>query len=869
MSAATPEPTARARRDVIDALRRPLELAAADSFEGLARVRGLGASLCAAVDDLLAIDSSVNGVPMWRARLGEFESLSRPEQTVEVARGLRLVAMLESALPAVVKKSSLSRRVAPGSAENKPKAKKAAAVAPVIDVTDPLAAPPTIIKGIGPTFAEALAERGLLTVEDLLWMVPRRYDDARAATPIDAVIDTILDGERAVISATVASARMIFARGRRWLDLRLVSAVPGGGASMVARWFGVRGPMDQRFPVGALVVLSGKVKISGSNASLANPDVISISANVQAAFDSPQAQLGFSGDLASSAVAAAPLPAGVIPRYPDVPGLPAARLRSACAQAIEQFASVVDDGVPDRTLIDSDVPSLAETLRTLHQPPSTLTDEEIAALHEGTSRWQRRLVFGELFVLGAAVAMRRRERRGDVAPTFALVDDAQWAAALPFTVTAAQQRSIREIAADLAQPAPMNRLLQGDVGSGKTAVAFAAAVQVARGGGQTALMVPTELLAEQHARTLTAWSEKIGLRTALLTASTPKGVRQSLLALLAAGQIDLVVGTHSLLSEGVQFARLGLAVIDEQHRFGVAQRVRLRSKSDDGAPHLLVVTATPIPRTLALTAYGDLDISILDELPPGRKPPSTRLAGGASLRKQTYAKLATEVRGGARAYVVCPLVEPGEEIDGARVDWRDATSVAAELQEMLPDVRVGLVHGRLASADRDHVMNEFRAGTVQVLVATTVIEVGVDVPEATIMIVEDADHFGLSQLHQLRGRIGRGGGASRCVLLTHGRATEQGSRRLAAMVETSDGFVIAERDLELRGPGELLGSRQAGVPQLRFGNIVQHTELLLSARAAAEAILDRDPTLAATEHSGLKRALMRRQRERVFGAEGG
>ena len=377
-----PEPTARARRDVIDALRRPLELAAADSFEGIARVRDLGASLCAAVDDLLAIDSSVNGVPLWRARLGEFEKLSRSEQSVEVARGLRLVAMLESALPVVTKKSSLSRRVAPGSAEP-PKTKKAA---PVIDVTDPLAAPPTIIKGIGPTFADALAERGLHTVEDLLWMVPRRYDDARAATAIDDVVATILDGERAVISATVASARMVFARGRRWLDLRLT----GGGATMVARWFGVRGPMDQRFPVGAQVVLSGKVKITGNNASLANPDVISISTGAPAAFDSPQAQLGFSGDLVASAVTTAP-PAGVIPRYPDVPGLPAARLRSACAQAIEQFAAVVDDGVPARTLIDSDVPSLAETLRTLHQPPSSLTDEEIAALHEGTSRWQRRL----------------------------------------------------------------------------------------------------------------------------------------------------------------------------------------------------------------------------------------------------------------------------------------------------------------------------------------------------------------------------------------------------------------------------------------------------------------------------------------------
>jgi ATP-dependent DNA helicase RecG len=415
----------------------------------------------------------------------------------------------------------------------------------------------------------------------------------------------------------------------------------------------------------------------------------------------------------------------------------------------------------------------------------------------------------------------------------------------------------------------MNRLLQGDVGSGKTAVAFAAALQVARAKRQVAVMAPTELLAEQHAETWRAWSKSCGLRLELLTASTPKGTRQSLLALLAAGQIDVLIGTHSLIAESVGFHALGLVVIDEQHRFGVAQRAKLRDKGDgSGAPHLLVMTATPIPRTLALTAYGDLDVSVLDELPPGRTPINTKIASGARGRTAAYKLVGERVLAGERAYIVCPKVEPGEEVPEGK-PWKDAVTTADEVSDALPDVRVGLVHGRLDVAARDRVMRAFKQGEIDVLVATTVIEVGVDVPAATVMVIHDADRFGLAQLHQLRGRVGRGGGASQCVLLAQGALGEDAEQRLGAMVATTDGFRIAEQDLLLRGPGELLGPRQAGAPRLRFGDLAQHTALLLEARRHAERILDEDPALERPEHASLRNAIARRVAQSVYGPEAG
>ena len=745
---------------------------------------------------------------------------------------------------------------------------------------DPLAAPTHSLPGIGPAFAERLAEKGLETVEDLLWCLPRRYDDVRDAKGL-ADVEQLAEGVRATFVAKVRSSRMVFAR-RRWAEARVVSTEFGQSgaadavqsASAVIRWFNVWAGIEKRMPAGSIVTLSGAVKKRDGRLEFANPDILAIELpempepNGANGVSAASAAGATTASATTAATAKKPMPT-IIARYPEVTGVPGSRLRQACQTACARVGANADDGVPASVERAAQLPSLAETLSGLHSPPPEITIEELAALNRGDSAWQKRLAFGELFALGVAVAMRRKERRGDAAvacPRHPDIDGAL-AKALPFALTGAQKRSIDELWNDLARPTPMNRLLQGDVGSGKTCVAFAAALAAARAKRQTAVMAPTELLAEQHAETWKAWAKPSGLRVELLTASTPKPLRASLLALLGAGHVDVLIGTHSLIAERVGFGALGLVVIDEQHRFGVAQRAKLRDKGDgQGAPHLLVMTATPIPRTLALTAYGDLDVSILDELPPGRLPIRTQLLGGKRGEQAAYKLIAERVAAGERAYVVCPKVE--DEPD-SETDWKDATTVAGDVAAALPQIRVGLVHGRLDSDKRDRVMRAFKDGELDVLVATTVIEVGVDVPAATVMVVHDAERFGLAQLHQLRGRVGRGTGGGHCVLVSHGTISEDGRTRLDAMVSTTDGFVIAEADLAMRGPGELLGPRQAGVPRLRFGSLQQHTELLLEARGHAERILDEDPGLARPEHAALRHALARRFAQSVYGAESG
>jgi ATP-dependent DNA helicase RecG len=744
---------------------------------------------------------------------------------------------------------------------NVPKKKRAAAAAEPEEPIDPLGAPTNSLPGIGPAFAEKLAQKGLFTVEDLLWMVPRRYDDVRDAKQLAEVVG-LPEGTRATFVAVVASSRMIFARGRRWGEVRLGAIDLTQPATALVRWFNIFAGIDKRMPPGARVTLSGVVKLRGGRLELANPDILGIEIDDGAKKPPP----------------------AILARYPDVHGVPPGRLRAACAAACARVAEHVDDGVPASVEREAKLPSLGETLRVLHSPPPEIEPEHLAALNAGKSEWQKRLAFGELFALGVAITLRRRERREDAAVPCVPLDAKKGkkpasihdvvGGAFGFALTGAQRRSIDEICSDVGAAVPMNRLLQGDVGAGKTAVAFAAAVQVVRAQRQVAVMAPTELLAEQHFETWKRWNDKLGqkLRVEILTASTQKGVRASLIALLGAGHVDILIGTHSLLAEAVGFQSLGLVIIDEQHRFGVAQRARLRDKGDgQGAPHLLVMTATPIPRTLALTAYGDLDVSVLDEMPPGRQPVTTKRGAGARGAQAAWKLIAERVAAGERAYVVCPKVEPtdGDMDDPRAKEWADATSTADELASVLPNCKVGLVHGRLDAVQRDRVMRAFKQGEIDVLVATTVIEVGVDVPAATVMVVLDADRFGLAQLHQLRGRVGRGGGGSHCVLVAQGTLGPDAESRLDTMVETTDGFRIAEADLALRGPGELLGPRQAGVPRLRFGDLQEHTALLLEARRCAEHVLDGDPKLEKAEHASLRRAIDRRFAQHIYGAESG
>jgi ATP-dependent DNA helicase RecG len=792
----------------VEALRRPLIEA-----EGCAYAVALGGKLRAACDDVIA-RAPTEAMAQWRDALGRWEQLDEPARKFEIAKGMRLIARYPRT-PALV--------ATPAPAD------------------DPLSAATSTLPGIGPAFAARLAERGLETVEDLLWCLPRRYDDVRDARSL-ADVARMDEGQRATFAAQVASSRMVFARGRRWAEVRIGGIDLAQPATAIVRWFNVWAGIEKRMPPGARVTLSGVVRKRSGRLELANPDILAIEIGGVAGKEPPR----------------------ILARYPDVAGVPASKLRAACQAACARIGDRADDGVPASVERAAGLPALAETLARLHAPPPDIAPEDLAAMNRGDSRWQRRLAFGELFALGIAVALRRRERRADAAlpcPRTPGLADAL-TRALPFQPTRAQARVIDEVGGDLARGVPMNRLLQGDVGSGKTCVAFAAALQVARAGRQSAVMAPTELLAEQHAEVWGRWARPLGLRIELLTASTPRAVRASLLALLAAGELDVLIGTHALLGESVGFHALGLVVIDEQHRFGVAQRAGLRDKGDgQGAPHLLVMTATPIPRTLALTAYGDLDVSVLDELPPGRTPAVTKIVRGKRGEATAYALVAARVAAGERAYVVCPKVE-----DDSDSEWKDATTVARELAAARSELRVGLVHGRMNADERDRAMRAFKAGELDVLVATTVIEVGVDVPEATVMIVHDAERFGLAQLHQLRGRIGRGGGQGHCLLVTAGATL---SPRLDAMVATTDGFRIAEQDLALRGPGELLGPRQAGVPRLRFGDLAQHVELLLEARGHAERLLASDPELCLPEHASLRAALTRRLAGNVYGAESG
>jgi ATP-dependent DNA helicase RecG len=493
---------------------------------------------------------------------------------------------------------------------------------------------------------------------------------------------------------------------------------------------------------------------------------------------------------------------------------------------------------------------LPEALRRVHFPDP---DDDFQALQDRKSPAHRRLIFEEFFFMEIGLALRRSGtalERGIPFPISRL-HTAKLRALLPFALTPAQERVLREIEGDMRKPHPMNRLLQGDVGSGKTIVALMAALLAVEGGYQVALMAPTEILAEQHFLNIRPLIERLGLRSCLLTSSLKKAQKQALHEDLKAGAIPLAIGTHALIQGEVEFKNLGLAIIDEQHKFGVLQRATLKKKGYH--PDVLVMTATPIPRTLAMTLYGDLDVSIIDQLPPGRGVVTTRVFAEKE-RHQVYRLLREEVGRGKQAFVVYPLVE-----ESGHLDLKDATRMAAHLQrDIFPDFKVGLIHGRLKSEEKEAIMADFKARRLQILVSTIVIEVGIDVPNASVMVIEHAERFGLSQLHQLRGRVGRSRDPAQCLLIAPYRRSEDAEQRLRVMEKTTDGFKIAEEDLAIRGPGELLGTQQSGLPELRVGDFVKDFPLLAEARKEAFAVIDRDPALTAPEHFPVRETLAER-----------
>jgi len=666
-----------------------------------------------------------------------------------------------------------------------------------------------MLAGVGPAVAAKLAARGLVSLQDLWLQLPLRYEDRTTLTRIQ----DLRNGVPAQVEGQVVGVE----RGMRRRPMLKVAIEDEGQGTLVLRFFHFRQQQVAQFAVGTRLRCFGTPKPGQLGLEIVHP-----SYQVLRRHEDPA--LGQSLD----------------PVYPTLEGMGPATMRKLIGQALDRLPDEATlELLPSGWLQGLSLPSLRSALLTVHRPPP---DANLAALAAGTHPAQRRLALEELLAHHLSLRRQRMALQAHHAPP--LAGPGRLAKALleqlPFALTGAQQRVFKQIRQDLARPSPMLRLVQGDVGSGKTVVAALAAMLAVEQGKQVALAAPTELLAEQHLTNLRGWLEPLGVRVAWLAGKVTGKARSQVLEQVATGQAQVVVGTHALMQDAVVFHDLALAIVDEQHRFGVHQRLALRDKGAGGhsVPHQLVMTATPIPRTLAMSEYADLDVSAIDELPPGRTPVQT-VALNNDRRPELIERIALACREGRQVYWVCTLIEENDELDAT-----PAQATYASLQALLPGVRVGLVHGRLKASEKLATMVAFKAGQIDLLVATTVIEVGVDVPNASLMVIENAERLGLAQLHQLRGRVGRGSAVSRCVLLYQARLSAMARERLETMRQTNDGFVIAEKDLELRGPGELLGTRQTGLAGFRMADLVRDADLLPEVHALAERLLEEAPTVA-------------------------
>ncbi|MFZ5592725.1 MAG: ATP-dependent DNA helicase RecG [Pseudomonadota bacterium] len=666
--------------------------------------------------------------------------------------------------------------------------------------------PVTALKRAGPAMAERLARLGIRTVQDLLFHLPLRYQDRTRVAPIGA----LRVGDEAVIEGEVLLSEVKLGR-RRMLLVRLAD----GSGGILLRFFYFTAQQQAGFKAGMRLRCFGEVRSGPAMLEMVHPEYRVIN--------------GVEAEVVEECLT---------PVYPATEGVQQYTLRALTQQALDRLTDglVLQELLPAEILDRLRLPSLDEALAYVHRPPP---DAPLAVLQEGRHPAQQRLAFEELLAHHLSLRLLRGKMERLRAPRLeapgrlgqVLRDD------LTFDLTGAQRRVVDEVIQDMRRPHPMHRLVQGDVGSGKTIVAALAVLHAVEAGFQAAVMAPTELLAEQHLQNFRRWLEPLGIEVTWLSGKQPGRARAASLERLAEGASAVAVGTHALFQEGVTFSRLGLIVIDEQHRFGVHQRLALREKGGrDGCyPHQLIMTATPIPRTLAMTAYADLDSSVIDELPPGRTPIET-VAVSDTRRAEVVERVRGACRAGCQVYWVCTLIEESDVLQ-----CQAATDTAAQLAAALPGLRVGLLHGRMKSKEKEPVMAAFKRGEIDLLVATTVIEVGVDVPNASLMVIENAERLGLAQLHQLRGRVGRGSRKSTCVLMYHAPLSADGRARLAVLRETNDGFEIARRDLELRGPGEVLGTRQSGMLQLHIADLLRDQALMPKVEQAARLLLERYP----------------------------
>ncbi|WP_068817942.1 ATP-dependent DNA helicase RecG [Phormidesmis priestleyi] len=738
------------------------------------------------------------------SQFASYADLTFSQRQHLVAETRRFLFQVKKASEEIEKKSTYST--------NQPSAKKVVA-SPIVESNANISLDQslTYLPGVGPKSAEKLAKLGLLTVRDMLYYYPRDHlDYARQVT-----IRELKAGETVTLIGTVKSCSCFTSPRNSKLTIVELVIRDSTGQMKISRFFagtrysnrGWQEQQKRQYPVGAAIAASGFVKETKFGMTLEDPDL---------------EILGQADDEIDSLTVGR-----IVPIYPLTEGVGADLVRrtmTTALGAVDRLQEALPKGLRD----EYGLIGLAEAISHIHFPPDS----------DALEAARRRLVFDEFFYLQLGLLNRRKTQQkvqasAVVASTGKLIDD--FYKQLPFELTNAQNRVVNDILNDLQKPVPMNRLVQGDVGSGKTVVAVIALLAAIQSGYQGALMAPTEVLSEQHYRKLVGWFNLLHLPVELLTGSTKAAKRREIHAQLETGELPLLVGTHALIQDTVNFHRLGLVVIDEQHRFGVQQRAKLQQKGEH--PHVLTMTATPIPRTLALTLHGDLDVSQIDELPPGRKAIQTTVLAGRE-RLKAYELMRREVAQGRQIYVVLPLVEESEKLD-----LKSAIDEHQELQEkVFPELKVGLLHGRMSSAEKDESITQFRDNQTQILVSTTVVEVGVDVPNASVMLIEHADRFGLSQLHQLRGRVGRGSAQSFCLLMSSSK-TETARQRLKVLEQSQDGFFISEMDMRFRGPGAVLGTRQSGLPDFALASLVDDQEVLELARSAAERTIEKDPTL--------------------------
>jgi ATP-dependent DNA helicase RecG len=822
----------------VQQIRRPLQFAARQNVRKIAVLQDLEARLLEWLEAATALQPPqdiVANLDACRRLFTGFDraDASRKLQVISTALGRldHLMALVDRERAKIPQDAALpAPSASPHQAGGGAAASKLSGPPSSPSSVDILAQSIQFLKGVGPARAQMLQRLGIETIGDALALLPRRYDDRTNLKPIRS----LQVGAQETFEGTIlVSGSSRTGRGRRLYEMIIGDAT----GTMRCLWFQFHEAyMRQRYRPGQRVMVTGEIRInsySGQRKEVHHPDLELIEADERE-----------------------PLHTGrVVPVYPATEGLHQKTLRTVIKRIVDEYAHQVQDCLSPALRGRLHLMEASQALREVHFPSA---EADLEALNHWSSEAHRRLVFEEFFLLELGLALRQRdtaleERRVAYRGTGALAD--QLRTRLPFKLTTAQERVLAEIIANMRRPHPMNRLLQGDVGSGKTIVALLAMLLAIESGFQAAIMVPTEILAEQHYLTIRRLVEPLGVRVTLLTSAIKGSRRGELLEAIAAGDVDLMVGTHTLIQEGLEFKALGLAVIDEQHRFGVLQRATLKRKGY--SPDVLVMTATPIPRTLAMTVYGDLDVSIIDELPPGRLPVITRLCY-ESRRGESYELMRQALHQGRQVYVVYPLIEESE-----KTDLRAATVMAEQLQrEVFRECRVGVLHGRLKSDEKEHIMRAFSAGDLQVLVSTTVIEVGVDVPNATVMLVEHAERFGLAQLHQLRGRVGRSHHQAYCLMMADFPMSEDAKQRLQAITAHHDGFMIAERDLEIRGPGEFLGTRQSGLPELRVAHLIRDQRVLAEARREAFALVADDPHLSRPEHYPLRQALMNRWQQK-------